>query len=30
MGIFGIATGFRYRLHPVETVLGGAIVHPAT
>ena len=29
-GNFGIATGFRYRLHPVETVLGGAIVYPAT
>jgi FAD/FMN-containing dehydrogenase len=29
-GNFGIATGFRYRLHPVQTVLGGAIVHPAT
>lgn len=29
-GNFGIATGFRYRLHPVETVLGGAIVHAAT
>jgi FAD/FMN-containing dehydrogenase len=29
-GNLGIATGFRYRLHPVETVLGGAIVHSAT
>jgi len=29
-GNFGIATGFRYRLHPVGTVVGGAIVHPAT
>jgi FAD/FMN-containing dehydrogenase len=29
-GNFGIATGFRFRLHPVETVLGGAIVYPAT
>jgi FAD/FMN-containing dehydrogenase len=29
-GNFGIATGFRYRLHPVDTVLGGAIVYPAT
>jgi FAD/FMN-containing dehydrogenase len=29
-GNFGIATGLRYRLHPVETVLGGAIVYPAT
>jgi FAD/FMN-containing dehydrogenase len=29
-GNFGIATGFRYRLHPVKTVVGGAIVHHAT
>jgi FAD/FMN-containing dehydrogenase len=29
-GNFGIATGFRYRLHPVDTVFGGAIVYPAT
>jgi FAD/FMN-containing dehydrogenase len=29
-GNFGIATGFRYRLHPVGTVLGGALVYPAT
>jgi FAD binding domain len=29
-GNFGIATRFRYRLHPVETVVGGAIVYPAT
>jgi FAD/FMN-containing dehydrogenase len=29
-GNFGVATGFRYRLHPVGTVLGGAIVYPAT
>jgi FAD/FMN-containing dehydrogenase len=29
-GNFGIATRFRYRLHPVDTVLGGAIVYPAT
>jgi FAD/FMN-containing dehydrogenase len=29
-GNFGIATGFRYRLHPVKTVIGGAIVHHAT
>jgi FAD/FMN-containing dehydrogenase len=28
-GNFGIATGFRYRLHPVGPVLGGAIVYPA-
>src|SRR5690606_14581362 len=27
-GNFGVATGFRYRLHPVGTVLGGAIVYP--
>jgi FAD/FMN-containing dehydrogenase len=29
-GNFGIATGLRYRLHPVRTVLGGALVYPAT
>ena len=29
-GNFGIATELRYRLHPVDTVLGGAIVHAAT
>jgi FAD/FMN-containing dehydrogenase len=29
-GNFGIATGFRYRLHPVDTILGGAIVYAAT
>jgi FAD/FMN-containing dehydrogenase len=29
-GNFGIATGFRYRLHPVDTIFGGAIVYPAT
>ena len=29
-GNFGIATGFRYRLQPVGTILGGAIVYPAT
>jgi FAD/FMN-containing dehydrogenase len=29
-GNFGIATAFLYRLHDVDTVLGGAIVHPAT
>ena len=29
-GNFGIATAFRYRLHPVDSILGGAIVHPAT
>jgi FAD/FMN-containing dehydrogenase len=29
-GNFGVGTGFRYRLHPIGTVLGGAIVYPAT
>jgi CubicO group peptidase (beta-lactamase class C family) len=29
-GNFGVATRFRYQLNPVETVLGGAIVYPAT
>jgi FAD/FMN-containing dehydrogenase len=29
-GNFGIATRFRYRLHPVGTIVGGAIVHRAT
>lgn len=29
-GNFGIATEFQFRLHFVETVLGGAIVYPAT
>jgi FAD/FMN-containing dehydrogenase len=29
-GNFGIATRFRYRLQPVDTVLGGALVYPAT
>jgi FAD/FMN-containing dehydrogenase len=29
-GNVGIATAFRYRLHPVGTVVGGAIVHAAT
>jgi FAD/FMN-containing dehydrogenase len=29
-GNFGIATRMRFRLHPVATVLGGAIVYPAT
>ncbi|HJQ84299.1 MAG TPA: FAD-binding oxidoreductase [Candidatus Binatia bacterium] len=27
-GNFGIVTAFEYRLHPVTTVLGGAIVYP--
>jgi hypothetical protein len=25
---FGVATSFRYRLHPVGTVLGGMLLHP--
>jgi FAD/FMN-containing dehydrogenase len=25
---FGIVTAFEYRLHPVETVLGGLVIHP--
>jgi FAD/FMN-containing dehydrogenase len=29
-GNFGIATRFTYRLHPVETVIGGAIAYPAS
>jgi FAD/FMN-containing dehydrogenase len=27
-GNFGIATAFTYRLHPLETVIGGLIAHP--
>jgi len=27
-GNFGVATSFEYRLHPVETVLGGIVAHP--
>jgi FAD/FMN-containing dehydrogenase len=27
-GNFGVVTAFEYRLHPVETVLGGAITYP--
>jgi FAD/FMN-containing dehydrogenase len=29
-GNFGVVTGFRFELHPVGTILGGAIVYPAT
>ncbi len=29
-GNFGIVTGFQYRLHPVGTILGGAIALPPT
>ncbi len=29
-GNFGVATRFRYRLHPIGTVLGGALLLPAT
>lgn len=26
---FGVVTSFEYRLHPVSTILGGMVVHPA-
>lgn len=29
-GNFGIVTSFEYRLHEVTTVLGGAVLYPAT
>ncbi len=29
-GNFGVITGFEYKLHPVGTVLGGALILPAT
>jgi FAD/FMN-containing dehydrogenase len=27
-GNFGLVTGFEYRLHPVDRVLGGMVIHP--
>jgi FAD/FMN-containing dehydrogenase len=29
-GNFGVATAFQFQLHPAGTVLGGAVVYPAT
>jgi FAD/FMN-containing dehydrogenase len=29
-GNFGVVTGFEYRLHPVGTIYGGAVIHEAT
>jgi FAD/FMN-containing dehydrogenase len=29
-GNFGVATRFQYRLHPVDTILGGMLILPAT
>ncbi len=29
-GNFGVATAFQYRLHPAGTVVGGAVVYPAS
>jgi FAD/FMN-containing dehydrogenase len=29
-GNFGVATGFQFRLHPVDTIVGGMLILPAT